>query len=113
MLAVQRGDELVWAGNCGTGFSEAEIERLLGKLRPLVRKTSPLAVVPKMPRVRSDDVVWVSPKLVAQVEFSEWTATAACERPRTRVCETIKNLQTCTGSSQSRRRSSEGRAFFG
>jgi bifunctional non-homologous end joining protein LigD len=81
VLAVQRGDELVWAGNCGTGFGEAEIERLLGKLRPLVRKTSPLAVVPKMPRVRSDDVVWVSPKLVAQVEFSEWTRDGRLRAP--------------------------------
>src|SRR5438132_14068243 len=26
-----------------------------------------------MPRVRKGDVVWVEPKLVAQVEFSEWT----------------------------------------
>jgi bifunctional non-homologous end joining protein LigD len=81
VLAVERGGELVWAGNCGTGFTEAEIERLLAKLRPLERKTSPLAVVPKMPRVRSEDVVWVSPKLVAEVEFAEWTHDGRLRAP--------------------------------
>jgi len=29
--------------------------------------------VPKMPKVRKDDVVWVEPALVAEVEFAEWT----------------------------------------
>jgi bifunctional non-homologous end joining protein LigD len=81
VLAVRRGEDLVWVGNCGTGFTEAEIERLLGKLRPLERKTSPLAVVPKMPRVRRDAVVWVTPKLVAQVEFAEWTRDGRLRAP--------------------------------
>jgi bifunctional non-homologous end joining protein LigD len=81
VLAVRRGDELVWVGNCGTGFTEAEIERLLAKLRALERKTSPLSVVPRMPRVKKGDVVWVSPRLVAQVEFAEWTRDGRLRAP--------------------------------
>jgi bifunctional non-homologous end joining protein LigD len=73
ILAVRRGDELVYVGNCGTGFNEREIERLLRKMRPLERKTSPFRVEPKMPRVRRSDIVWVTPKLVAEVSFAEWT----------------------------------------
>jgi bifunctional non-homologous end joining protein LigD len=73
VVAVQEAGGLRWAGNVGTGYSDAEIERLLGLLRPLRRKDSPLAEVPKMPRVRRSDVVWVEPRLVAQVEFVEWT----------------------------------------
>ena len=73
VLAVRRGPELVYVGNCGTGFDDREIDRLLRKLRPLERKTSPLAVVPKMPKVRKGDVVWVTPKLVCEVAFNEWT----------------------------------------
>ena len=73
VLAVRRGRELVYVGNCGTGFGEREIGRLLAKLRPLERKTPPLDAVPKMPKVRKGDVVWVTPKLVAEVEFSDWT----------------------------------------
>ena len=42
-------------------------------MRPLRRDTSPLRVVPKMPRVRKGDVTWIEPRLVAEVEFSEWT----------------------------------------
>jgi bifunctional non-homologous end joining protein LigD len=73
VLAVHRGDELVYVGNVGTGFSEDEIDRLLSLLRPLERKEPPFPVVPKMPRVRKGDVVWVEPKLVCEVEFVEWT----------------------------------------
>jgi len=73
VLGVWKGKELHWVGNVGTGFTEAEIERLLALLRPLERSTSPFAVEPKMPRVRKRDVVWVEPKLVAEVEFVEWT----------------------------------------
>jgi bifunctional non-homologous end joining protein LigD len=81
VLGVQRGGQLVWAGNCGTGFTEREIERLLAKLRPLERPESPFAVVPKMARVRTADVVWVEPKLVCEVEFVEWTRDGRLRAP--------------------------------
>ncbi len=73
ILGAYQGGELVYVGNCGTGFTDKEIDRLLEKLRPLERDTSPFRAVPKMPRVRKGDVVWVEPKLVAEVEFVEWT----------------------------------------
>jgi bifunctional non-homologous end joining protein LigD len=73
VLGYLQGNELVYAGNVGTGFNEAEIEKLLSKLRPLERKTSPFREVPKMPKVKKGDVVWVTPKLVCNVEFAEWT----------------------------------------
>ena len=67
------GGELEFVGNVGTGFDEREIERLLKKLRPLERKDTPFPAVPKMPRIRKGDVVWVEPKLVAQTKFAEFT----------------------------------------
>jgi bifunctional non-homologous end joining protein LigD len=73
VLAVNEGDGLRWVGNVGTGFSEAEIKRLLKLLRPLERATSALNEVPKMPKVRKGDVTWVEPRLVAEVRFVEWT----------------------------------------
>ena len=73
VLGYWRGRDLVYAGNVGTGFDEKEIERLLRKLRPLEQDTSAFSEVPKMPKVRKGDVLWVEPKLVAQVEFAEWT----------------------------------------
>jgi bifunctional non-homologous end joining protein LigD len=73
VLAVHEGGELRYVGNVGTGFSETEIKRLLAELRPLERADPPFREVPKMPRVRKSDVHWVEPKLVAEVEFVEWT----------------------------------------
>jgi bifunctional non-homologous end joining protein LigD len=81
VLAVNEGGTLRYVGNVGTGFGEREIERLLALLRPLERRTSPFPTTPKLPRVRKGDVVWVEPKLVAEVEFSEWTHDGHVRQP--------------------------------
>src|SRR2546421_640973 len=81
VLAVRRGKELVYVGNCGTGFTEQEIDRLLEKLRPLERRTSPFPEPPTMPKRRQGDVVWVEPKLVCEVEFAEWTHDGRLRAP--------------------------------
>jgi len=73
VLAVPAGGGLRWAGNVGTGFTETSIDELVSRLRPLVRPDPPLAEVPRMPRVRREDVVWVEPRLLVEVEFAEWT----------------------------------------
>ncbi|HEX6619636.1 MAG TPA: DNA ligase D [Solirubrobacteraceae bacterium] len=72
LLVGVRGDdgELVHVGRVGTGFTEAELDRLAKKLRPLEREDSPFAPGgPKIPR----GAVFADPELVAEVEFREWT----------------------------------------
>ena len=81
VLAVSEGGEWRWAGNVGTGFDEPEIERLLTLLRPLERPSSPFRTVPKMPRIRKGDVVWVEPELVVEVEFNGWTHDGHVRQP--------------------------------
>jgi bifunctional non-homologous end joining protein LigD len=81
VLAVNEGGALRFAGNVGTGFDEREIRRLLEKLRPLERPDPPFPSAPKLPRVRKGDVVWVEPRLVAEVEFSEWTHDGHVRQP--------------------------------
>jgi bifunctional non-homologous end joining protein LigD len=81
VLGMYEGKELAYAGNVGTGFNDREIDRLLAKLKPLARATPPFENVPKMPRVRKGDVVWVEPKLVAEVEFVEWTHDGRLRAP--------------------------------
>ena len=78
---MQEGDELKYVGNVGTGFTDAEIRRLLEKLKPLRRETPPFNEVPKMPKVRKDEIVWVEPKLVAEVEFAEFTHDGRLRAP--------------------------------
>jgi len=81
VLGMYEGGELVYVGNVGTGFNDKEIERLLRTLKPLERETPPFKAVPKMPRVRKSDVAWVEPKLVAEVEFVEWTHDGRLRAP--------------------------------
>jgi bifunctional non-homologous end joining protein LigD len=68
--------ELRFAGRVGTGFTGAELDRLAGVLGPLERPTSPF--VGRQPPAGS---VHVTPTLVAEVEFSEWTAQGALRAP--------------------------------
>jgi len=81
VLGAYQGGKLVYVGNVGTGFNDAEIKRLLAKLKPLEMHTPPFEDVPKMPRVRKGDVMWVEPKLVAEVEFVEWTHDGRLRAP--------------------------------
>ena len=81
VVGVHEAGGLRWAGNVGTGFTDSELERLSGLLTPLERVSSPFTEAPKMPRVRRGDVVWVEPRLVAQVEFVEWTREGRLRAP--------------------------------
>ena len=72
LLVGVRDDDgsLRHVGRVGTGFTEAELDRLAEKLRPLEREDSPFAPGgPKIPR----GAVFADPELVAEVEFREWT----------------------------------------
>jgi bifunctional non-homologous end joining protein LigD len=81
ILAIERDGELVYVGNCGTGFDDKELDRLQGLLDPLRRDTCALGEAPRMPRVRTTDVIWVEPKLVCEVEFAEWTSDERLRAP--------------------------------
>jgi bifunctional non-homologous end joining protein LigD len=81
VVGVHEAGGLRWAGNVGTGYTDAEIGRLMSILKPLERPDSPFVETPKMPRVRKSDVVWVEPKLVAEVEFVEWTREGRLRAP--------------------------------
>ncbi len=76
-----QGEELAYAGNVGTGFTDKDIDELLAKLRPLETRDCPFPAVPKMQKVRRADVVWVRPELVAEVEFVEWTHDGRLRAP--------------------------------
>ena len=72
------GDELVYAGRVGTGFSDRMLGELGALLEPLRRGSTPFAAAtPKLPR----DAVYVEPELVCEVEFVEWTADGVMRAP--------------------------------
>ena len=80
LLVGVRDDDggLRHVGRVGTGFTEAELDRLAEKLRPLEREDSPFAPGgPKIPR----GAVFAEPELVAEVEFREWTEGGQLRAP--------------------------------
>jgi bifunctional non-homologous end joining protein LigD len=69
---------LRYAGKVGTGFDHETLERLRSKLDRLERKTPPFDDE-DLPR---KSVHWVSPRLVCEVGFTEWTADGKLRHPR-------------------------------
>lgn len=79
ILGVYDTGKLVYAGRVGTGFTFKQRSELKKQLDKLKRATSPLAVVPKDPRLR--EALWVEPKFVAEVAFTEWTSDGSIRHP--------------------------------
>jgi bifunctional non-homologous end joining protein LigD len=78
LVGVWEGDELRHIGRVGTGFTEAELDRIAKLLTPKVTEDSPFAPGgPKIPR----GAVFVEPQFVAEVEFREWTEGGQLRAP--------------------------------
>jgi bifunctional non-homologous end joining protein LigD len=70
LVAVNNEDGLGYAGRVGTGFSDADLREAETMLKRLERKTPAIESVPAADR---GDAVWVSPRLVGEVRYSEVT----------------------------------------
>jgi ATP-dependent DNA ligase len=78
LVGYYRDDRLVYAGKVGTGYDDETLSSLRRQMDSLESQTSPFA---------SDDlptkgVHWITPKLVAEVGFSEWTQDDRLRHPR-------------------------------
>ncbi len=71
LLGAYEGDDLVYVGRTGTGFSEAEAKRLEKELRAIQSPYSPFKAVPKAKS--NERFTWVEPSMVAEVKFAELT----------------------------------------
>lgn len=69
LLGAWCGDELVYTGRVGTGFSQNLLLSLYERLREMASDECPFASLPE----NEAGVRWVTPKLIAEVEFTEWT----------------------------------------
>ena len=70
LLGQFEGDELVYKGNVGTGFNQAVMDDLAERFAKLARKTPPAEV----DKASARKVHWLTPKLVAEIAFAEFTA---------------------------------------
>jgi bifunctional non-homologous end joining protein LigD len=71
--------ELVYVGHVGTGFSDRALAELASRLKSLHRKTSPFS--DEVPRLHARDAVWVTPALVGEVSYSEFTRELRLRHP--------------------------------
>ncbi|WP_276366098.1 DNA ligase D [Chryseolinea sp. H1M3-3] len=88
LLGVYENNELIFIGPVGTGFNAKMQTELLEKLKPLETKKCPFKEVPeynKPSRFRPNPpkaaVVWVKPKLVAEVTYRASTNDGSMRHP--------------------------------
>jgi bifunctional non-homologous end joining protein LigD len=72
LVGVHCGDGFVYVGRVGTGFGAAKVKTLWRKLQALKAAKSPFTGL-NAPKKESG-VVWLTPDLVAEIEFAGWTA---------------------------------------
>lgn len=77
LLGYYHKGALKYAGKVGTGFSDATLQSLSVKLKAITRAKASF----KDQIIQDKDVIWVSPKLVCQVEFTEWTKDGKLRHP--------------------------------
>ena len=72
LVGVYRGDHFVYVGRVGTGFGASKVSNLLPKLKEKeVARSHFMGIgAPK----GDNEVVWLKPDLVAEIEFAGWTA---------------------------------------
>jgi bifunctional non-homologous end joining protein LigD len=79
LVGVRTGRGLEYAGQVGTGFTEAVLRELAHRLAPLRRPTPPFA--DPVPRPYARTAVWVEPVLVAEVVHGSWTRDGRLRHP--------------------------------
>lgn len=78
LLGFYDDGDLVYAGKVGTGFDEQALEDLYERLTSRERETSPF----DRGDLARKGVHWVTPELVAEIEFTEWTHDDRLRHPR-------------------------------
>jgi bifunctional non-homologous end joining protein LigD len=64
----------------GTGFTEASLEELFGKMEPLRSDANPFDPPQKIPGTKGKPV-WIKPELVCAIKYMEWTSDGHLRHP--------------------------------
>jgi bifunctional non-homologous end joining protein LigD len=77
VLGAYEGDELVYIGHVGGGFTANHLRDIHEKLEPLIQKEFPFTMKPET----NAPVTWVKPELVCEVALSGWTEDGVMRHP--------------------------------
>ena len=93
-LALRDGNEFVYAGRVGTGFSEALLKDLGERLRAMPEAEPPKG--DETPTTERDR--WVVPQLVAEVQFKEVTESGVLRQPALVGLRDDKSPEECVAT---------------
>jgi DNA ligase D-like protein (predicted ligase)/DNA ligase D-like protein (predicted polymerase)/DNA ligase D-like protein (predicted 3'-phosphoesterase) len=88
LLGIPEDGGLHFAGRVGTGFTEKELTKLKGILKPLHTDESPF--ITRLPTQDAKGVTFVRPELVGEVRYSERTSDGRLRQPSWRGLRTDK-----------------------
>jgi len=87
LLGYYHKKRLIFAGRVGTGFKDQSLREIYNRLK-LLQSDGPLVEGVQEPSGRwrpkgwkASDTRWVKPELVAQIQFTEWTADGILRHP--------------------------------
>ncbi len=95
ILAVLDNGRLVHCGQVGTGFTDKTLRDLRTRLGPLEIDHCPLETTPKT----SEPATWVQPRLVCEVQFTEWTREGILRHPAFRTLRPDQGVEDCVRES--------------
>lgn len=79
LLGIPDENGLRYIGRVGTGFTDTTLETLSRTLKRLSRKTSPFSTHSRP--AEQKDAKWVTPRVVGEVAFTEWTTAGLLRHP--------------------------------
>lgn len=88
--------KLKYAGHSGGGLNEKDRQELYKKLVGLQQKTSPFDPPPEL----KETIHWVKPKVIVEVQFSEWTSSGQMRHPTLKGVRTDKNPKSVVREKQ-------------
>ena len=110
LLGLYDHGRFVYAGRVGTGFDRKVLASVMKAMKPLATDTCPFATKPKT----RTPAHWVKPKLVAQIQFTEWTDDGRMRHPTFLGLRDDKKPEDCTKETPwPRTRSGQGRSTSG
>lgn len=94
-LASFRGDQLVYRGRVGTGMDDAMLRSLLTRLGELERPDPPV-LAENVPATSGRH--WVEPRLVARVEYVEWSNAGVLRMPVFKQLRSDSPITNCVAA---------------
>ena len=89
LLGFYRNGDLIYAGKVGTGFDDETLQDLRASLDSITRQTSPF----DEGHPETKNVQFVTPKLICEVAFTEWTDEDRLRHPRYKGMRRDKDIK--------------------